>query len=912
MQAITKKEVSCKMLDPIFYYAQQNNVDLNNLITGTPYELVYLLNKRERIEWSVWCKIISNAKVYFSPSEFVEMGSQFVNSRSYKVGLLPVFFLFSSSKLSRFLAREIFKLIFTMFNCVRQQIEFVSLNKVKIIVTINEGYEFCPEFFYISKGYWGGLGAKIGHKHFNFDMHIIGSKGVYEATWDKEDYFFKVRRGLRWLSNIRKALLEMTDAHEELLHQYEKLEISERTLQTQTAQLKTAYDIATSIWQRLDIHETLKTITNVLVKETGFLMASIELSKDVDSKDIDIKVQSGSASVSVSPIRQEIIVKDKKIGELILYPKMEMDYFLGKQLLEYLTPVITIAIHDALLLRAVTDYKDNLEQKVSDRTLALQKAWDDLTEKNKLLKEVQKAQNRFFTNISHEFRTSLTLILGPSKQLSIGSKEEKTKSTADLIHRSAKKINKLVEELLDLSKIEAGEMKLKASPQNLVALTKEVSNSFYSFAERKKIRLTLNSELSEIIVYVDKEKLDKILTNVLSNAFKFTPEGGRVNITIKKDKKFSEIAVADSGTGIPKNELDKIFDRFYQVDGSPTREYEGTGIGLSLTKELIELHKGEIKVESEEGKGSIFHLFFPLGKEHLKPEEIFELQVTEKKGERILKSEEFIESTIKQKADFDQTTETEKPVLLIVEDDADLRNYIISILGDGYKIKEANDGEEGLYNSFEHIPDLIITDIMMPKLDGLQLCGKLKTDFRTSHIPIIMLTAKATMKDKITGLEFGADDYIMKPFEVEELKARIKNLIEQRGRLHEHFRKFGYFQKVDQKITSVDETFIQNAVIVINEHLSDTTFGIEQLAEKLAVSRALLFKKMNHLIGEPPGEMTKRIRLNKAAQLIEKNVGNISEIALEVGFNNPSYFSECFKRQFGFLPSQYHQNKHFS
>ena len=219
MQAITKKEVSCKMLEPIFYYAQQNNVDLNNLITGTPYKLIYLLNKRERIEWSVWCKIISNARVYFSSSEFEEMGSQFVNSRSYKIGLLPVFFLFSSSKLSRLLAREIFKLTSTMFSCIRQQIEFVSLNKVKIVVTINEGYEFCPEFFYISKGYWGELGAKIGHKHFKFDMHILGSKGVYEATWDNEGFLFKVKRGLRWLSNIRKALLEMTGAHEELLRQ---------------------------------------------------------------------------------------------------------------------------------------------------------------------------------------------------------------------------------------------------------------------------------------------------------------------------------------------------------------------------------------------------------------------------------------------------------------------------------------------------------------------------------------------------------------------------------------------------------------------------------------------------------------------------------------------------------------------
>ena len=528
------------------------------------------------------------------------------------------------------------------------------------------------------------------------------------------------------------------------------------------------------------------------------------------------------------------------------------------------------------------------------------------------LQEVDKMKTRFFTNISHEFRTPLTLILGPSKQLSSSSNEEKTKATADLIHRNAKKLNKLVDELLDIAKIETGEMKLKASPLNIISLTKEIAFSFYSLAERKRITFNLISDQDEIIVYVDKEKVDKILTNVLSNAFKFTPDTGKISITIKSSKKDCEIVVADSGTGIPRNELDKIFDRFYQVDGSQTREYEGTGIGLSLTKELIELHRGQIKVESLEGKGSVFHLIFPLGKEHLKPEEIFEKHEAEKKVETISDLVEEFSTTIKHSNNFQLPGESELPTLLVVEDNSDVKNYIINILSDHYKICEADDGEEGIEKSFKQIPDLIITDVMMPKLDGFQLCNKLKSDFRTSHIPIIMLTAKATMNDKITGLELGADDYIMKPFEAEELKARIKNLLEQRNRLHEHFRKFGYIEKAKQNISSADEIFIQKTVSVINDNLADSAFGIEQLAEKLAVSRALLFKKMNHLTGEPPGEIIKRLRLNKAAVLIEKNSGNISEIALEVGFNNPSYFSECFKKQFGVLPSQYHQNKQFS
>jgi DNA-binding response OmpR family regulator len=298
------------------------------------------------------------------------------------------------------------------------------------------------------------------------------------------------------------------------------------------------------------------------------------------------------------------------------------------------------------------------------------------------------------------------------------------------------------------------------------------------------------------------------------------------------------------------------------------------------------------------------------GKNHLKPDEICEesLSQTLSKGEGF--SEEIIisEETKTAKPDISLITETEKPLLLIVEDNPDVREYISMVLGNEYRIFEAKDGEEGLEKSFEHIPDLIISDIMMPKLDGFQMCSKLKTDSRTSHIPIIMLTAKATMNDKISGLEIGADEYIMKPFEAEELKARIKNLLEQRKRLHEHFRKYGLVEIEEKNITPVDQKFLQKALAIINEHISDTSFGVETMADDMAVSRSLLLKKINALVGEPPSELIKRTRLSKAAKLIENNSGNISKIALEVGLSNPSYFAEAFKKQFGVPPTQYHQN----
>jgi len=566
-----------------------------------------------------------------------------------------------------------------------------------------------------------------------------------------------------------------------------------------------------------------------------------------------------------------------------------------------------------LVLRTITDYKNNLEIKVDERTFELKKAQDKLS-------EIIQAQNRFFTNISHEFRTPLTLILGPSKQILEQTKNNNVKDKVMLIYSNAKKLNLLANQLLDISRIEAGRMKLRTAEQNILPIIKRIVYSFQSFAERKHISLNFHSEDEEIIVYIDEDKIDKILSNILSNAFKFTPQGGCVTVKVyTKDNDF-EVSISDNGIGIPKDRLDKIFDRFYQVDNKLSKEYEGTGVGLSLTKELIELHKGKIFVESEEGKGSSFRIMLPLGKEHLRNDEIFkkisyeEDETEEKNKFKPPISDSTLEYMLddslninNQKSNIELIGKTDRPLLLIIEDNSDVRKYIIEILGDYYRIAEASNGEEGLYKSFEIIPDLIISDIMMPKMDGIKLCQSLKSDSRTSHIPLILLTAKATLNDKVEGLQTGADDYIMKPFEAKELKARIKNLIEQSKRIHEHFQKFEII--IDkEKITSLDQKFLQKTFALINEHLSDSNFSVEELAENLAVHRSLLHKKLVALLGEPPREVIKRIRLNKATKLIEQKSGNISEIAFEVGFNNPSYFAECFQKQFGFSPSQYHND----
>jgi len=541
------------------------------------------------------------------------------------------------------------------------------------------------------------------------------------------------------------------------------------------------------------------------------------------------------------------------------------------------------------------------------------------------LHEMDEMKSRFFANISHEFRTPLTLILGPVKQIINTLKDEKlpfdkTKVKEDLkvVHKNANRLLGLVNQLLDISKLESGNMKLQTSPQNIIPLLKALLQSFCSYAERKRISLKFNSTENEVIVYIDKDKIEKIITNVLSNALKFTPEGGLVEVAVTlkppsvpplvkgETGGFAEISIRDTGIGIPKEKISKIFDRFYQVDGSVTREQEGTGIGLSLIKELVELHKGKIQVESEEGKVTTFKISIPLGKEHLKPEEICEPVMEEDQVSILPEETIYTNDELKTTGpEIGFLAEAGKQLLLIVEDNYDVRNYISNNLDKEYKILEAVDGEDGLKKSIDEMPDLIISDVMMPKMDGFKLCDKLKTDERTSHIPIILLTAKASNQDKIEGLETGADDYIIKPFDTEELKVRIKNLIEQRKRIHEHFKKKGLFEIDKSNITSIDKKFLSKAIDIINQNISDPVFGVETFAENLAVSRSLLYKKILSLTDETPRELIKRVRITKSAELIEKKFGNLSEIALEVGFDNPAYFSECFKKQFGVSPSQY-------
>jgi signal transduction histidine kinase/DNA-binding response OmpR family regulator/ligand-binding sensor domain-containing protein len=533
----------------------------------------------------------------------------------------------------------------------------------------------------------------------------------------------------------------------------------------------------------------------------------------------------------------------------------------------------------------------------------------------KKLEEVDQMKMKFFSNITHEFRTPLALIIGPIKQMLMNGAPDGLKSQLQMILRNSQTLYQLINQLLDLSKLEAGRMPLRAERTNIVELLRDLVMLFIPMAEQKQVALQFsvlpdsNGHRAGIDAYVDRDKLEKIVSNLLSNAIKFAPEKGQVKTTVRNENdRFVEIKVTDNGAGFSREYLDKIFDRFFQIDDSRTHSHEGTGIGLALSKELVELHHGTIQAES--GGGTTFTVRLPLGKSHLAEHEVIHGTPA---GEDADSATFFPYGYL----DGDHGRQTVKsrvsknaPLILIVEDHADLRSYLRSNLGHEYQIIEAKNGQEGIELAIERIPDLIVSDVMMPIMDGFEMCKRIKQDERTSHIPVILLTARSAAESRIEGLETGADDYITKPFEMRELQARIGNLIELRRRFKLRFNRQEGLKPEEIAATSLDEKFLKKALSIIEENLSDTSFSVAQFARKIGISRVQLHRKIRALTDQSTSEFIRVIRLNRAAQLLKQQHDTVTQIAFLVGFNSSSYFSRSFCRHFGVSPSEYIKNPH--
>jgi signal transduction histidine kinase/ligand-binding sensor domain-containing protein/CheY-like chemotaxis protein/AraC-like DNA-binding protein len=526
------------------------------------------------------------------------------------------------------------------------------------------------------------------------------------------------------------------------------------------------------------------------------------------------------------------------------------------------------------------------------------------------LRHLDQLKTRFFANISHEFRTPLTLILGQVESVLSSDIGTKDKGKLHIANRNARRLLTLINQLLDISKIEAGSMELKAEQHNLVSFLKSLFYSFESLAETKKIKLKFESNYEKIPVVFEPDKMEKVFYNLISNAFKFTSVNGEIKVKADiLDSSMVEIRIKDTGTGIPPDRLPRIFDRFYQVDNSSTREHEGTGIGLALTKELIELHKGSIRVLSKEGEGTEFIIQLPLGDLNYPKGDLVEILSEKRISENIFTdADEKLTNNDSNKIE-ETKNKNNNEIILIVEDNVDVRNYIREHTEIEYTIIESSNGEEGIQKAQENIPDLIITDIMMPRMDGYKFSREIRKDERTSHIPIIMLTAKAGIDDKIEGLETGIDDYLTKPFSTRELKVRIKNLILQRKQLRKKFSNATIIKPTEVSAVSADQVFLQKTIKIIESHFGDSQFSVDKLSEEAGMSISQINRKLNALIDQPAGQLIRSLRLQRAADLLKQNTGNVAEICYKIGFNDQAYFSRAFKKQFGCSPSEYKKTK---
>lgn len=516
--------------------------------------------------------------------------------------------------------------------------------------------------------------------------------------------------------------------------------------------------------------------------------------------------------------------------------------------------------------------------------------------KRRIEEEANKAKLQFFTNISHELRTPLTLIADPVNYIihddNLNSQQ---RSMLQIVQRNVLVLTQLVSEILDFRKVQNGKMELRLSDFNLAESMKQWIMLFSASAQKKHITISMDAP-DTIMLRADQDKIERICYNLLSNALKYTSEGGEISLMAKEEGGRVMISVADNGCGISSDELPYIFDRFYQAKNAG----RGTGIGLAIVKAFTELHHGEVSATSIEGKGSTFTIHIPVrqkGEVTNQPTEKIEQLVEPSSAEEVPNQARHIDELI-------QPYQTDKPEVLIIDDNIDIRTYLRSALSEKYNVSEAADGKVGLELARKIVPDIVLSDIMMPVMDGLAFCQQLKTDKAISHIPVILLTARSLDEQRAEGYEHGADAYLSKPFSLRLLFSRIDNLIQSRKKLSKLFSNSDENDAFEKLSNETDKTFAAQLRKIIQDNLSDNEFNVERIGDEIGLSRVQLYRKVKALTGYSPVEMLRKARLTRARHLLRTTEKTVSEVAYAVGFSTPSYFSKCYKDEFGESPKK--------
>lgn len=643
--------------------------------------------------------------------------------------------------------------------------------------------------------------------------------------------------------------------------------------------------------------EAILTAVNILEKKP-FKKENQLFTTVIDSTNVRImKLQ----NEKVLAQQADIDKRQRKIEEQILITKNQTNLIL----------IISTTLALALIFGGILFYylqeNKKINKKLEQQKNEISNQRNQLIELVQKVKEATDAKFNFFTNISHEFKTPLTLILGPIESALASAKLHfSLKPDLELVQRNAMRLLRLINQLMDFRKIEEDKMKVNATENNLYDFVVEITNAFAVLAKKKSIALNVIAKTRNLDVWFDTGMLDKVLFNLLSNAFKFTMPGGTVEVLIEKsgDEKNAIIRVKDTGIGMSSEDAEHAFDVFYQ---GHSQTFKGTGLGLSLSKQLITLHHGTINVTSEKNKGTIFEISLPLGKSHFLPDEIIEEKPatkTDYEDAKIYTAD--IEPLEKQ----EQADGNKKEYsILLIEDDDDLRHFLKSKLGNIYEIHEADTGEKGIAAAFEIVPDLIISDIMLPEPNGLAITETLKQDIRSSHIPIILLTAKGSMEEQIKGIKSQAETFIVKPFNLEFLEETIKNRLKNQEMLREHYTSELPTESRSNPASKIDRRFINDFTAIVEENIPNEEFSVDHICKKLGISRVQLYKKVKALIGYNVNDYILTTRLQKAKFLLTNENLTISEVAFRVGFSSQAYFSTVFKSKFGVTPSEFKERK---
>jgi signal transduction histidine kinase/ligand-binding sensor domain-containing protein/DNA-binding response OmpR family regulator len=515
---------------------------------------------------------------------------------------------------------------------------------------------------------------------------------------------------------------------------------------------------------------------------------------------------------------------------------------------------------------------------------------------------INQAKLQFFTNISHEIRTPLTMILAPLQHLIELSVNDDQKLHLGYIKRNTIRLQRLITQLLDFQKIESAGLKNEACLMDMVQFVSDIVHLFEGTAKEQGIEVYLDTSCENLTIWADPDKMDKILFNLLSNALKFTPKGGIITVSVNENLENCEISVSDTGAGIAHEYQEKIFDRFFQVANQTNEKHIGTGIGLHLAKKLTEIQHGTISLKSEPGQGSTFTVCLPLGDKHLSENE---KSFSEDNIPIIQDADQLTPEPLVNKISNSHNSSGIHSTILLIEDDPDILNYLEIEFEGKYNILKANNGNEGWELILNHLPTLIISDITMPGMDGILLCKKVKTTLETSHIPVVLLTARTSVEQEIVGLETGADAYIHKPFHPSILRLNVERIIESREVMKQKFSSEMSFVAKEMTVTSADEKFLQKAMDYVKENLSDTELNVEKMCADLGINRVQLYRKLKALTNQVPTEFIRIIRLKQAVYLLEKKKFSVSEVAFHVGFNSLQYFSNSFQKYYKVSPSEY-------